>query len=133
MSNKRSRDDGDDGDDEDDVPPSKKSSAARPDHLIIRLPHDYIDILPDLHLIDVPVKVVKFVDKRQSYLYRICSLILDCRINDIAISTTASGIDTDDTDCAWELVDCNDKPFDGGVYLCQPARSICTFQNIADA
>ena len=89
--------------------------------LKIRLPASYSKILPDLLLIDVDdVTYLHHNDRRSSYLYRICSLLLDRSPEEVIILATSDGKDEDDLSSAWTAVPNNEVEYEGGVYVCKP-------------
>jgi hypothetical protein len=101
--------------------PKKRRST----NLKIRLPTSYSKLLPDLLLIDVDdVAHLHHNDRRSSYLYRICSLLLDKSPEEIIIIATSDGRDEDDLSNAWTAVPNDEVEYEGGVYVCKPLTGI---------
>ena len=108
--------------------PATKLRVNRPTYLKIRLSRKYVDLVPDLLLLEVPrVKHVQHNDIRTSYLYKLCSLLLDRSLAEIELYTTSHGDDSSDDDESWMHVANSDTPFEGGVYFCRLVNGIKSF------
>jgi len=102
-------------------PPKKR----RLTNLKIRLPTSCTNILPDLLLIDVDnVAHMHKNDRRCSYLYEICSLLLDQSQDEMIILGTTDGIDEDDDSMGWTPIPNDETEYQGGVYLCKPTSML---------
>ena len=106
-------------------PPQKKlASISR--FLYIHLPHLYKPLLADLVLIYVSsVDLICTNSKEKVYLYKLCSLLLDCGKDLVQLFVTKSGIDCkNDDDEGWGLVENDETPYEGGTFLCKPLDRI---------
>ena len=102
------------------LPATKLLRVNRPTYLKIRLSQKYVDLLPDLLLLEVPrVEHVQHNDIRTSYLYKLCSLLLDRSPAEIELYTTSRGDDSTDDNESWMHVANDDTQFEGGVYFCR--------------
>jgi hypothetical protein len=100
--------------------PAKLPRLTRPTFLQIRLPNQYIDILPDLLLLDCRLDHVHKNNSHRSYLYTLAALILDLSREDLHLYCTLDGLDTEDDDPSWTVVEDSQTFSEGGVYLCRP-------------
>lgn len=100
---------------EETFPPAKKPVSA-PSHLRIRLPQAYKTILPDQVLIYVSsVEWIRDHYVQNYYLYKLCSLILDCTPDGLQLFRTQSGVDCDDDDDpVWCIVENDQAKFGVG-------------------
>jgi hypothetical protein len=110
---------------EETLPPAKKPAFA-PSHLRIRLSQAYKTILPDQILIYISnVEWIRDHSVQNCYLYKLCSLILDCTPDGLQLFRTQSGVDCDDDDDpGWCIVEDHQAEFGGGTYLCKPLDRI---------
>lgn len=110
---------------EETLPPAKKPAFA-PSHLRIRLPKAYNTVLPDQVLIYVSsVEWIRDHSVQNCYLYKFCSLILDCAPNGLQLFRAQSGADCDDDDdSGWCIVEDDQAEFGRGTYICKPLDCI---------
>ena len=102
------------------LPATKLLRVNRPTYLKIRLSQKYVNLLPDLVLLEVTsVEYVRHNDIRTSYLYKLCSLLLDRSPTEIELYTTSRGDDSANDDESWMLIANGDTQFEGGVYFCR--------------
>ena len=106
---------------EENIPPLKKTTTTLL-YLRIWLPELHKIILPDLELIYVSsIDIIRCNSSGKCYLYKICSLILDCSSNELKLFLTKSGIDCDDNnDPSWYIIENDQSHFEGRTYLCKP-------------
>ena len=109
---------------------AKLPRPTRPTFLRIRLPNQYTDILPDLLLLDCRLDHVHKNNSHRSYLYTLAALILELSRENLHLYCTLDGIDTEDDDPSWTVVEDNQTVSEGGVYLCRPLfRTLSLSQN----
>lgn len=95
---------------------------SRPVYLVVRLPSEYSSLLPALSLLQVEsVDYLRRNDPTSTYLYFLCSLILDLQPEEIDLFTTASGYEPE-IDKEWVICERGNNPYPGGTYLCQPKK-----------
>jgi hypothetical protein len=113
----------------DNAPDESPSKCRQQSSLKICLPNQYNNILPHLILFDIgSVEYIRSVDKSSSYLYYICSLVLDTTTEKIKLlHTNTYPVPSDDNDDAWTEVPDDETEFDAGVYRCRPLFGIPLF------
>jgi hypothetical protein len=94
-------------------------------YLRIRLPADYVDVLPDLLLIDVDnAEYVKKNSNTHKYLHEICSLLLDIHPTELTLYRSKQFDDVPDSDeDSWLRISADEVEIDAGYYLCVPSMS----------
>lgn len=103
----------------------RKHTKTRPTSLKLRLPTSYRHLLPDLLLLDVDrVEYVRRNNPQKSYLYRLCSYILDRSPDEVELYVTSDGQDAEDTDEVWALLENDATDFEPGVYVCKPSNGM---------
>jgi len=99
-----------------------KDSIPTISHVIflkMRLEERLASILPGLLLDIDDVSYIQHNDKRNSYLYTICAMILDCQSNQIKIYCTPDGFDRKDGD-EWTVLENSDlEEYKAGIYMCK--------------
>jgi hypothetical protein len=88
-------------------------------YLKMRLEERLASILPGLLLDIDDIAYIQHNDKRNSYLYTICAMILDCQSNQINIYHTPDGLDRKDGE-EWNLLkNSNSEEYKAGTYMCK--------------
>ena len=99
--------------------------------LRMRLEERLTSILPDLLLDIDDVSYIQYNDKRNSYLYTICAMILDCQSNQIEIYCTPDGLDHKNGE-DWNLLKNSDsEEYKAGTYMCKCLPGIL-YYNVID-
>jgi hypothetical protein len=98
-------------------------------YLKMRLDERFRAILPDLLLFDIDMAYIQYNDRRNSYLYTICALLLDCQSNEIELYSTHDGLEHKDSQ-EWNLLKNSDAEYKGGMYLCKCFSGILLYYGI---
>lgn len=99
--------------------------------LRMRLEERLASVLPGLLLDIDDISYIQHNDKRNSYLYTICAMILNCQSNQIEIYRTSDGLDREDGE-EWNLLKNSDSAeYKAGTYMCKCLSSIL-YYNVID-
>ena len=100
---------------------------STPPYLKILLEERLATILPDLLLLEVDdVSHIQYNDRQISYLYTLCSMLLDCQPNHIQIYSTHDGLEPKDEE-EWHLLENSAEEYHGGTYMCKCLSGILFF------
>ena len=99
---------------------ASEDGTASPSYLKICLEERYASILPDLLLLDVDdVSYMQHNDSRNSYIYALCALLLDCHLNQIEVYCTQDGLEHKDGEECCLLKNSDADKYKGGMYMCK--------------